>query len=119
MTEQLPPPAAQAPASAETTEARRRPWYRHVWVPVVGALVLAFLAFGSGFVAGQGTSLFRAVTVSSGDGPAWGDGDDRGNGRGNGTPGWRDGGPGASDRAPGHHKDRNTDTDTDTDTDTE
>jgi hypothetical protein len=111
MTEHAPPPAAQGPMPAQT---RRRPWYRHVWVPVVGALVLVFLAFGSGFVAGQGTSLFRAVTVSSGEGPAWGDGDGRGDGRGNGRddgrPGWRDGGPGASDRAPGHLKDRNTDT---------
>jgi len=113
MTDQSPPAAGQGPAPAKTTEARHRPWYRHVWVPVVGALVLAFLAFGSGFVAGQGTSLFRAVTVSSGDGPAWGDRE----GRGNGMPGRGDDGPGASDRAPGHHKDRDTHPHADTDTD--
>ena len=90
-TEPLPPaasPAAAPPSVATAADAApRRPWYRHVWVPVVGALVLVLLAFGSGFVAGQATSLFRVATVASGDGPPWGDADERG-------PGWRDGGPG-------------------------
>jgi hypothetical protein len=102
-------PASTAPA---TGTAPRRPWYRHVWVPVAGALVLVLLAFGSGFVAGQATSLFRVATVASGDGPAWGDGDDRG-------PGWRDGGSGHRDGMPGLPGQRGGDTDTDIDTDTE
>jgi hypothetical protein len=94
-TEPVPPAASAATAGpagpAATTEAApRRPWYRHVWVPVVGALVLVLLAFGSGFVAGQASSLFRVAAVASSDGPPWGDADDRG-------PGWRDGGPGQHD----------------------
>jgi hypothetical protein len=121
-TEPVPPAASAAPAGPSgpagptvTTEAApRRPWYRHVWVPVVGALVLVLLAFGSGFVAGQATSLFRVATVASGDGPAWGDGD---RGDRSGMPGGRDGGPGWHDGGlPGQHGDTDTDSDTDTDT---
>lgn len=101
-------PAASASNAATTETAPRRPWYRHVWVPVVGALVLVLLAFGSGFVAGQASSLFRVATVASGDGPAWGDGDQ---GERSGMPGWRDGGPGRHDRGlPGQRGGGDTDT---------
>lgn len=101
-----PAPLTGAPATVTAIDAEpRRPWYRHVWVPVVGALALVLLAFSSGFVAGQATSLFGVATVASGDGPAWGDGD-----RG-GMPGWRDGGPGQHDGGlPGQRGGADTDT---------
>lgn len=110
-----PTPLSDDPADSP---APRRPWYRHVWVPVVGALVLALLAFGSGFVAGQATWLFRAATVSSGDAPAWGDRD--ADGRDGGVPGWRDGGPGrhGGDMSglPGQRGGGDSDSDSDSDT---
>jgi hypothetical protein len=104
-----PAPPAGPPAGATAADAEpRRPWYRHVWVPVVGALVLALLAFGSGFVAGQATSLVRIATVASGDGPAWGDAD---RGDRSGMPGWGDGGPGRHDGGmPGQRGGGDTDT---------
>lgn len=79
--------AATAPAASVTDAAPpRRPWYRHVWVPVAGALVLVLLAFGSGVVAGQAMTWFGVATAASDD---------------DGMPGWRDGGPGHDDRGPG------------------
>jgi hypothetical protein len=88
-------PAGPGGSAVASESAPRRPWYRHVWVPVVSALVLVLLAFGSGFVAGQVTSAFRAATVASGDGPAWGDGEH--GERGDGMPGHRGSGPGQDD----------------------
>lgn len=104
-TEPVPPAASAAPATpagppaGETATGPRRPWYRHVWVPVAGALVLVLLAFGSGFVAGQGAAVFGALTASADDGPGSGEGHVRGHS--DGGPGSRDGGPGSHERGPG------------------
>lgn len=96
------PPAPAGPTAAVAdTPPPRRHWYRHVWVPVAGALVLAMLAFGSGFVAGQGASVLGALTASVDDGS----GEGRGPGHGDGIPGPRDGGPGSHERGPGPRDD--------------
>jgi hypothetical protein len=65
-------PAASAPPSDQV------PWYRRVWVLVVGAVLIAVLSFGSGFIAGSAASLFDGLlgvpTRGMIDGPGFRDG---------------------------------------------
>ena len=64
------------------------PWYRRVWVIVVGAVLIAVLSFGSGFIAGSAASLFDGLF----GGPTRGLID--------GGPGFRDGVPTGRRRIP-------------------
>lgn len=85
------PVAASAAPTAETA-----PWYRRVWVLAVGAVLIAVLSFGSGFVAGNVASAFRGLLGGPGTGlvghgpalpggPQFGDGDGDGDGPGDGA----------------------------------
>jgi hypothetical protein len=83
-THPIPPQPFQpsADASAPSAEpADHVPWYRRVWVIVAGAVLIAVLSFGSGFIAGSAASLFDGLF----GGP---------------TRGMIDGGPGFRDGAP-------------------
>ncbi|WP_438853707.1 hypothetical protein [Agromyces sp. M3QZ16-3] len=86
-------PAAAAPPTHDGSGPvdERTPWYRRVWVLIVGALVAALVFFGAGFVAGNAAALFNGV---SGDragvpvGPGFGgDRDGDGFAPGGGRPG--------------------------------
>lgn len=60
-THPIPPqPIAEASASS-ARPADHVPWYRRVWVLVVGAVLIAVLSFGSGFIAGNAASLFDGL----------------------------------------------------------
>ncbi|GAA1055744.1 hypothetical protein GCM10017608_30840 [Agromyces luteolus] len=94
------PPAHDGPAAVvEPT-----PWYRRVWVVVVGALVAALVFFGAGFVAGNAAALFNGVVgVQTGvpAGPGFGgDRDGDGFAPGGGRPGFGEPGerPGFEDQ---------------------
>jgi hypothetical protein len=60
-----PPVASSAPVASGVTQgtppAASTPWYRRAWVLAVAVALLAVLSFGSGFVAGNATSLFRLL----------------------------------------------------------
>jgi hypothetical protein len=94
-THPIPPQPFQPSADASPSRAQPAghvPWYRRVWVIVVGAVVIAVLSFGSGFIAGNAASLFDGLF----GGPTRGMID--------GGPGFRDGvppGDGEFPRAPG------------------
>lgn len=76
------PPAASTPVAEGATQgtlAASTPWYRRAWVLAIAVALLAVLSFGSGFVAGTATSLFRLLgggpgTTSFTDGPGTFDG---------------------------------------------
>ena len=86
-------PASPTPTAGATPPAPdQTPWYRHVWVLAVGAVLLALLSFAGGFVAGNAAALFNGVFgVSTGvpSGPGWMDDDGDGFGPG-GRPGFGD-----------------------------
>src|SRR5215207_5518933 len=89
-TEPLPPAASSAPAgarpfsdTASPAGPQGTPWYRRAWAIAVAAVLLAVLAFGSGFVAGNAASLFDGLIGGPGagfDGPRFPDGERRGDG---------------------------------------
>lgn len=56
-----------APAGGEPP-AGATPWYRRAWVLAAGAVLLAVLSFGSGFVAGNVASAFRELLGGPGTG---------------------------------------------------
>ena len=95
-TDRIPPPPFQPSADTSAPSARPAdhvPWYGRVWVLVVGAVLLAVLSFGSGFIAGNAVSLFRVLgggpgTTSFQDGPGSFDGR-LPDGSVPGGPGWR------------------------------
>ncbi|KRE23102.1 hypothetical protein [Agromyces sp. Soil535] len=63
-THPIPPQPFQPSADASAPSAPPAdhvPWYRRVWVLVVGAVLIAVLAFGSGFIAGNAASLFDGL----------------------------------------------------------
>jgi hypothetical protein len=70
-------PRADASA-ASAPSADHVPWYRRVWVLVVGVVLIAVLSFGSGFIAGSTASLFDGLlglpTRGMFDGPGFRDG---------------------------------------------
>ncbi|WP_448811483.1 hypothetical protein [Agromyces bauzanensis] len=88
-------PTASTSASVEPP-AETTPWYRRAWVLAVGAVLIAVLSFGSGFVTGNVTSAFRGLFGGPGTGivehgpdfpggPQFGDGDGDGDGPGDGV----------------------------------
>ena len=85
------PSAVTGPAAQPASGADRAPWYRRVWVLIVGAAILALLCFGSGFIAGSAASLFDGLlggpdrTMFDG-GPGFPDGGPPGDGRFPGSP---------------------------------
>jgi len=63
-THPIPPQPFQPSADASAPPAQpadRIPWYRRVWVLVLGAVLIAVLSFGSGFIAGNAASLFDGL----------------------------------------------------------
>lgn len=54
-------PASSTEAPTGAPPADRAPWYRRAWVLIVGAVLLALLSFGSGFIAGSAVSLFDGL----------------------------------------------------------
>ena len=99
-TQPIPPrpfePAAGAGDAAGTPAAPvaptdHAPWYRRAWVLAVGAVLLALLSFGAGFVAGNAASLFDGLLGGPGRGELEGgrgfpDGVPPGDGRFPGSP---------------------------------
>ena len=84
------PAGGAGPAAAPPTEPVRL--YRRAWVIVVGAVLIAVLSFGIGFVAGNAASLFDALFGGPGRGaiderPGFPDGGPRGDGDVPGLPG--------------------------------
>ena len=84
------PAGAAGPAAAPPTAPV--PWYRRAWVIVVGAVLIAVLSFGIGFVAGNAASLFDGLFGGPGRGaiderPGFPDGGPRGDGDFPGLPG--------------------------------
>ena len=87
--------AGQAPAgppSQSAAPAGPEPWYRRVWVLVVGAVLIGVLSFGIGFVAGNAASLFGGLLGGPGRGliadrPGFPDGGGPGDGDFPGMPG--------------------------------
>ncbi len=75
------PTAVAGPTAAAAPPTEPVRWYRRAWVIVVGAVLIAVLSFGIGFVAGNAASLFDALF----GGPGRGAIDER--------PGFPDGGP--------------------------
>ena len=82
-------PAAAGPTAVRAPATEPVPWYRRAWVIVVGAVLIAGLSFGIGFVAGNAASLFDGLF----GGPGRGAIDER--------PGFPDGGPRGDDDFPG------------------
>ncbi|TYL53856.1 hypothetical protein [Agromyces mariniharenae] len=63
-------------APEPSTEAARTPWYRRAWVLAVSVVLIAVLAFFSGFVAGNATAFLNRLGAPgmSVDGPGFPDG---------------------------------------------
>ena len=85
-------PAAAGPTAPAAPPTEPVPWYRRVWVIVVGAVLIAVLSFGIGFVAGNAASLFDGLFGGPGRGaiderPGFPDGGPRGDGDFPGLPG--------------------------------
>ena len=87
------PPDPFRPADASTAGPTEPvPWYRTAWVIVVGAVLIAVVSFGIGFVAGNAASLFDGLFGGPGRGaiderPGFPDGGPRGDGDVPGLPG--------------------------------
>ena len=85
-------PAAAGPTAPAAPPTAPVPWYRRAWVIVVGAVLIAVLSFGIGFVAGNAASLFDGLFGGPGRGaiderPGFPDGGPRGDGDVPGLPG--------------------------------
>lgn len=85
-------PATAGPSTQAAPPAEPVPWYRRVWVIVVGAVLIAVLSFGIGFIAGNAASLFDDLFGGPGRGaiderPGFPDGGPRGDGDFPGLPG--------------------------------
>lgn len=86
------PARKPADPAAPDVQPDHTPWYRRAWVLAVGAVLLALLSFGSGFVAGTAASLFDGVLGGPGrgvvdGGPGFPDGVRPGDGDFPGIPG--------------------------------